>query len=132
VDFGVTALGEASAVKVKVTNHARLMQTFGFSDLPEVVSVAPSPYGEVLAGETIEVELRYAPIVATVGTHEFTVAVKTLLGARVFDLPCVGPGRATRAGDDRERGHAAAHRREGDVARRRRGSKHFQASDGDV
>ena len=92
VDFGVTALGEASAVKVKVTNHARLMQTFGFSDLPEVVSVAPSPYGEVLAGETIEVELRYAPIVATVGTHEFTVAVKTLLGARVFDLPCIGRG----------------------------------------
>ena len=84
------ALGEASAVKVKITNRARLMQTFGFSELPDTVSVAPSPYGEILAGETLEVELRYAPTL--VRTQAFDVRVKTLLGGRIFNLSCVGRG----------------------------------------
>ena len=90
VDFGKVALGEVSAVKVKITNRARLMQTFGFSELPDTVSVAPSPYGEILAGETLEVELRYAPTL--VQSQAFAVRVKTLLGGRIFDLKCVGRG----------------------------------------
>ena len=90
VDFGKVALGETSAVKVKITNHARLMQTFGFSELPDTVSVAPSPYGEILAGETLEVELRYAPTL--VQSQSFAVRVKTLLGGRIFNLSCVGRG----------------------------------------
>ena len=78
LDFGHVFLGERSIIKLKVTNHSLLMQQYGFVGLPKSVEVKPSPYGEILSNETIELEVSYAPPTVTIA--DFNITLKTLLG----------------------------------------------------
>ena len=54
------------------------------------VAVTPSRYGEILGGETVTLEVGFAPRV--VGERVFALTLKSLLGAREFRVPCVGWG----------------------------------------
>jgi hypothetical protein len=42
---------------ISVSNHSLLMQQFGFVGLPKTVRVNPSPYGEIMSNETVELEV---------------------------------------------------------------------------
>ena len=88
--FGNVCVGETSEIRLRVTNPGALMQQFGFTRLPDDVDAAPARFGEILPGETRVVRVRFAP--KRVGRREFKVTVKSLLGAREFELPCAGWG----------------------------------------
>ena len=90
LDFGSVYLGETSVLTLRVTNHSLLLQQYGFVGLPKMVQVRPSPFGEILSNETIELEVAYAPPVVAI--TDFKLTLKSLLGGRVFHIPCKARG----------------------------------------
>ena len=98
LDFGDVPLGERGVLKLRVTNGGAVPQKFGVvgperREMDETegdVAVTPSRYGEILGGETVTLEVGFAPRV--VGERVFALTLKSLLGAREFRVPCVGWG----------------------------------------
>ena len=98
LDFGDVRLGERAVLTLRVTNSGALSQKFGvcgptrreMDESEGDVSVTPSRYGELLGGETVELEVGFAPRV--VGERVFCLTLKSLLGAREWRVPCTGWG----------------------------------------
>ena len=104
LDFGNVVIGETGTLKVRIRNVGTVAQKIGIVGPPlqgaedeeleaqnGSVVVKPSRYGEILSGESLEIEFGFTPKV--VGQRVFSFAVKSLLGARVFNLPCKGWGK---------------------------------------
>ena len=98
LDFGDVPLGERGVLRLRVTNGGAIAQKFGvlgperreMDESEGDVEIAPSRFGEMLGGETIELDVGFAPRV--VGERVFSLTLKSLLGAREHRVQCRGWG----------------------------------------
>ena len=77
LDFGDVPLGERGVLKLRVTNGGAVPQKFGVvgperREMDETegdVAVTPSRYGEILGGETVTLEVGFAPRVGSASSR---------------------------------------------------------------
>ncbi len=78
LDFGFCTTQETVSHSVSLTNTSALVQSFGFVHLPPFIDVQPGDgFGDILPGETIQLELLFSPDKSK--DYKFEVICESLL-----------------------------------------------------
>ncbi|CBY24000.1 unnamed protein product [Oikopleura dioica] len=90
LNFGNTTIFESTVHRVKITSRSLLLEEFGFSELPNFVSVRPGHgFASLAPSETMEIDIVFSPMQAS--KYEFTIILETLKGFK-HRFKCTGVG----------------------------------------